>query len=255
MLDFSCFIGPWPTHPLAVETFDELRQLHEKNGISGGFVSNLKSVFYRDFFYSEEELYQQIKGTSYRQIMTVNPKYPACMDIVRHGIENWNIAGVRITPTYHGYDLTAPELEELCQILKDAGLPLYLTMNLEDVRNSYLLIPESLRVSQICQWLDEHHDVTVLICGGGTYDMGGLSKAILNHPAAFFDPSGCRHTSAPLTLLRPEMLTRLVYGSMAGVLCLKSSVLHMEMGDVPPEQVKRSMEGTDFLAKCPGIHF
>lgn len=253
MLDFSCFIGPWPTHPLAVETFAELRQLHEKNGISGGFVSNLKSVFYRDFFYSEEELYRQIKGTSYRQIMTVNPQYPACMDIVRHGIENWNIAGVRITPTYHGYDLTAPELEELCQILKEAGLPLYLTMNLEDVRNSYLLIPESLRISQVCQWLDEHHDLTVLICGAGTYDMGSLSKAILNHPAAFFDPSGCRHTSAPLTLLSPELLTRLVYGSMAGVLCLKSSLLHMEMGDVPADQVKRSMEGTDFLAKCPGM--
>lgn len=254
MLDFNCYIGTWPFHPLAVETFDELKTLHRENGIEGGFVSSLKSVFQRDYFEPERELYETLKGSTYRQVMTVNPLFPACMDVVRYGIENWNIAGVRVVPGYHGYDLTAPELEELCQTLKEAGLPLFLTLNLEDVRNSYLLIPKPLPAEQVRNWLDSHHDVTVLLCGGYTYaDIGNLKEAILDHPAAFFEPSGMRHGSFPLQIVGPEVCTRLVYGSMSGILCLKSSLLHMEMGELTPEQLERSGDGKDFIAKCPGI--
>lgn len=254
MLDFNCYIGTWPFHPLAVETLEELKALHKKNGIEGGFVSSLKSLFYRDFFEPERELCETLKGTNYRQVMTVNPLFPACLDAVRYGIENWNIAGVRIVPTYHGYDLTAPELEGLCQVLKEAGLPLFLTLNLEDIRSSYLLIPNPLPVEQIKEWLDAHHDVTVLLCGGYTYtDINNLKEAILNHPAAFFETSGLRNNSFPLEYLGAEICTRLVYGSMSGILCLKSSLLHMEMGELSPEQLERSSDGRDFLAKCPGI--
>lgn len=254
MLDFNCFIGQWPFHPLKVETLEQLQALHRENGIEGGFVSSLKSLFYRDYFESEQELYETLKGTEYRQVMTVNPLFPACLDVVRYGIENWNIAGVRVVPTYHGYDLTAPELEELCQVLKEAGLPLFLTLSLEDIRNSYLLIPKPLPANQIKQWLDEHHDLTILICGGSSY--GGvnfLKEQILAHPAAFFEPSGMRNGSFPFEYIGPEICTRLVYGSMSGILCLKSSLLHIEMGELSPEQLERSSDGRDFLSKCPGI--
>lgn len=254
MLDFNCYIGSWPFHPLAVETFEELQALHKENGITGGFVSSLKSIFHRDYFDSEQELYETLKGTNYRQVMTVNPLFPACLDVVRYGIENWNIAGVRVLPTYHGYDLTAPQLEELCQVLKEAGLPLFLTLNLEDVRNSYLLIPQPRPAAEIKDWLDSHHDVTVLLCGGYTYaDMNQIRDNLLSHPAAFFEPSGMRHASFPFEFLGEEVCTRLVYGSMSGILCLKSSLLHMQMGELTPEQLERSSDGRDFLAKCPGI--
>ena len=254
MLDFNCFIGQWPFHPLKVETLEQLQELHKENGIEGGFVSSLKSLFYRDYFESEQELYETLKGSNYRQIMTVNPLFPACIDVVRHGIENWNIAGVRVFPGYHGYDLTSPELEELCQVLKEAGLPLFLTINLEDVRNSYLLVPQVLPADQIAKWLDDHHDLTVLLCGTYLYaDIFKYQENLLNHPAAFFEPSGLRHNSFPLEFLGEKVCTRLVYGSMSGILCLKSSLLHMQMGELTPEQLERSSDGRDFLAKCPGI--
>lgn len=254
MLDFNCFIGSWPFHPLKVETFAQLQALHKENGIHGGFVSSLKSLFYRDYFEPEKELYETLKGTNYRQVMTVNPLFPGCLDVVRHGIENWNIAGVRIVPTYHGYDLTAPQLEELCQVLKEAGLPLFLTINLEDRRNSYMLIPKVLPPAELKEWLDNHHDVTVLLCGGYTYpDINNLKDTILAHPACFFEPSGMRHDCFPLELVGPELCTRFVYGSMSGILCLRSSLLHMQMGELTPEQLERSSDGRDFLAKCPGI--
>ncbi|MBE6933866.1 MAG: hypothetical protein E7462_02265 [Ruminococcaceae bacterium] len=253
MLDFNCYVGAWPFHPLAVETFGQLQQLHKENGIEGGFVSSIKSIFYRDYFYSEEELHEQLKGSAYRHVLTVNPQLPACMDIVNYALENWNIAGVRILPSYHGYNLNEPALEPLCAALEKAGLPLFLTVNLEDVRNTYLLIPKPLPMEQIALWLEKHHGLTVVLCGPSPYDVVQIEESILCHPAAFYDPSGMRLGSFPFDNHSDELRTRLLYGSMSGILCLKSSLLHFEKKELTPEQTKRSLYGTDFFAKCPGL--
>lgn len=255
MLDFNCFIGSWPFHPLAVETFEELQAIHKENGIEYGFVSSLKSMFRRDYFESEKELHETLKGTSYRQIMTVNPLFPACLDIVRYGIENWNIAGVRVMPTYHGYDMENPFLEELCRLLQEKGLPLYLTLWLEDIRNTYMLIPTPIKWEQLSKWLAEHHGLTVLLTGASTYaDLNIHKEDVLAHPACFYEVSGMRHGCFPLEELGEEMRQRVVYGSMSGILCLKSSLLHMQMGELNEQELAAASDGRNFLAKCPGVH-
>ena len=254
MLDFNCYIGSWPFHPLAVETFEELQAIHKENGIAYGFVSSLKSMFRRDYFESEKELHETIKGTEYRHIMTVNPLFPACLDIVRYGIENWDIAGVRVLPTYHGYTLEDPFFEELCALLEEKGLPLYLTLNLEDIRNTYLLIPTLIKQDALKAFLDTHHGLTILLCGGSTYvDIIGCSEQILAHPACFFEPSGMRHGCFPLEEVGEAMRQRFVYGSMSGILCLKSSLLHMQMGELNESELAAASDGRNFLAKCPGV--
>ena len=255
MLDFNCFIGSWPFHPLAVETFEELQAIHKENGIEYGFVSSLKSMFRRDYFESEKELHETLKGTSYRQIMTVNPLFPACLDIVRYGIENWNIAGVRVMPTYHGYDMENPFLEELCQLLQEKGLPLYLTLWLEDIRNTYMLIPTPIKWEQLSKWLAEHHGLTVLLTGASTYaDLNIHKEDVLAHPACFYEVSGMRHGCFPLEELGEEMRQRVVYGSMSGILCLKSSLLHMQIGELNEQELAAASDGRNFLGKCPGVH-
>ena len=254
MLDFNCYIGSWPFHPLAVETFEELQAIHKENGIEGGFVSSLKSMFRRDYFDSEKELYETLKGTSYRQVMTVNPLFPACLDIVRYGIENWNIAGVRVLPTYHYYDLDNSFFEELCNLLQEKGLPLFLTLYLEDIRNTYMLIPKPVKKEELQKFLADHPGLTVLLCGGSTYtDIIANKDAILAHPACFFEPSGMRHGCFPLEEVGEEMRARFVYGSMSGILCLKSSLLHMQIGELNEEELAAASDGRNFLAKCPGM--
>jgi hypothetical protein len=39
MIDFNCFIGPWAFYPTYVETIDQLKALHAKNGITKGYSS------------------------------------------------------------------------------------------------------------------------------------------------------------------------------------------------------------------------
>ena len=130
---------------------------------------------------------------------------------------------------------------------------MYLSVSLEDRRSCYLLLAQPVVRADIQAFLTAHPNLTVLIAGASTGDINGLRDSILRHKAAFFDLSGCRHGNELGELFGAELSERMVYGSMAGLLCLKSSLLRFEAGEFNREQTVNSGMGTAFLEKCPGI--
>ena len=112
MKDFSCYLGAWPFYKLPA-SLDALRALHAKNGIYGGYVSSLHSMFYNDFYESEKELSEMLAGTEYRQLVTLNPTLSFAQHTLRRCIEEFDVAGVRIHPTYHGYSMDTESLEPI----------------------------------------------------------------------------------------------------------------------------------------------
>lgn len=247
MIDFNCFIGAWAFYPTYVETIDQLMALHAKNGITGGYVSSLKSVTYRDYFFSEEELHNQLKGTGYRHVMTVDPRFPACLDIVNYGIENWDIAAVRIMPGFHGYKPTDTRLEDLCKLLKEKNLPLYLTLHMQDDRNCYLVQNVPLSYEELSKFIDEHHDLKILLCNASAGELEGAKKAILAHPACFFEMSGQRNRMGNVEYLSREMQERLIFGTMAPLLSTKAACLHLEVEDIDPVIAEQIKTGSKFI--------
>ena len=247
MIDFNCFIGTWAFYPTYVETIDQLKALHAKNGITKGYVSSLKSVTYRDYFFSEEELHEAIKDTDYRHVMTVDPRFPACLDIVKYGIENWDIAAVRIVPGFQGYKLTDTRLEDLCELMRANDLPLYITLHMQDDRNCYLVqnVPPS--KEELCAFIDSHHDMKLLLCNASGSELENVSASLLAHPAAFFDISGQRNRMGSVEYLSRSMQERLVFGTMAPILATKTACLHLEVEDIDPEIAEDIKTGRRFL--------
>lgn len=247
MIDFNCFIGTWAFHPTLFETIDQLKALHEKNGITMGYVSSLKSATYRDYFFSEEELHNALQGTGYRQIMTVDPRFPACLDIVRHGVEHWDIAGVRVIPGFHGYSLADTRLEDLCVYLQEKGLPLYMNLHMEDDRSCYLVQNIAPTKEALAEFLAAHHGLKVLLCNASFGEVNNLKDAILAHPAAFFDMSGMRNMVPTVERLGEELQRRLVLGTMAPLLCTKSALLHLEKEEIKAEIKDLIVTGSAFV--------
>jgi len=247
MIDFNCFIGPWAFYPTYVETIDELKALHAKNGITGGYVSNLKSVTYRDYFFSEEELHNALKGTGYRHVMTVDPRFPACMDIVNYGIENWDIAAVRIIPGFQGYKLTDTRLEPLCKLLEEKGLPLYLTLHMQDDRNCYLVQNVAPTKDEVGAFLAAHQGLKILLCNLSLGEAEAMGESILAHPACFFDMSGLRSRMGCVEYLSRAMQERMVFGTMAPIVSTKAACLHFEVEDIAPEIVEQAKTGSAFV--------
>lgn len=247
MIDFNCFIGAWAFYPTYVETIDQLKAIHAKNGITKGYVSSLKSVTYRDYFFSEEELHEAIKDTDYRHVMTVDPRFPACLDIVEHGIEHWDIAAVRIVPGFQGYKLTDTRLEALCKVLEEHDLPLYITLRMQDDRNCYLVQNVAPKAEELTDFLNDHHGLKILLCNASLGEVESVQDAILAHPAAFFDMSGMRNRMGTVEYLSRPMQERLIFGTMAPILSTKAACLHLEVEDIDPEIVENIKTGRRFL--------
>lgn len=248
MIDFNCFIGSWAFYPTFVETIDQLKALHAKTGITMGYVSSLKSVTYRDYFFSEEELHEQLKGSGYRQVMTVDPRFPACLDIVNYGIENWDIAAVRIIPGFHGYKLTDTRLEDLCKLLEEKRLPLYINLHMQDDRNCYLVQNVPPTKDELCNFLNCHHGLKILLCNASSGELDGAQASILAHPAAFFDMSGMRNVIPSVELLGKDLQHRLVFGTMAPLVCARTASLHLEKERIDPQIAEQIKTGTVFLS-------
>lgn len=247
MIDFNCFIGDFAFYPTLFNTMEGLKAIHAKNGITMGYVSSLKSVTYRDYFFSEEELHEALKGSGYRQVMTVDPRFPTCLDIVKHGIANWDIAGVRIVPGFQGYSLEDPALEALCALLQEHDLPLFLTYQLQDDRSCYLVQNVQPDKDAVAQFLNTHRGLKILLCNASSGAVVGVEEAILAHPRCFFDMSGMRNRMGSVERLSRALQERLVFGSMAPILCTKSACLHLEKEDIDPQIAEKIKTGADFM--------
>ena len=55
-LDCNAFIGNWPFYKTRFGSFEDLKRIHRENGIDGGYVSSVQSIFYNHPWEAEVEL-------------------------------------------------------------------------------------------------------------------------------------------------------------------------------------------------------
>jgi len=130
MIDYNCYLGYWPFYKLKNNSFEDLKKSHKENNIEYGYVSSLQSIFYNDFYESEKDLYETIKGSNYKHVVTVNPNLPACTLTLKRCIEEFDVSGIRLVSGYHGYKLTDRVLKPITEIAKEHNLILFVTLRL-----------------------------------------------------------------------------------------------------------------------------
>ena len=214
-VDVNCLIGNWPFRKLYKNTFEELQKIHKANGISSGYVSSVESIFYIDPFEGDEDLHEIIKGTDYRHVLTINPMLPEFVQDVKEGIEKFDIKGVRIYPCYHGYSLSDSKLKDLCKVLADNDLPLFVTIRMEDERTDYLVKHQKVDSNDIEFLLNSNPDNKIVLLTAYLNELTSIKEAIINHKHVMFDISGLKGplfaVEKTLEVFPPE---KMVYGSL-----------------------------------------
>ena len=241
--DVNVLLGHWPFRKIRKHTLEHLRQVHKENGISGGYVSSINSIFYNDPFEGDEELHEIIRGTEYKHILTVNPMLPGWQRDIVTGIERFGIHGVRIYPTYHDYSLLSPEVSELCAALKTYQLPLFVTKRLEDERLEYILKTKPLDVSELRQFVSGQPDLDIVLLNIRFNEIMAMEKEINSLPRLYFDTSGLKDRVFVVEdLLRKISAEKIVYGSQHPLYTLKSTFFVVDKAEIG-EDVKRGIFG------------
>ncbi len=226
MLDYNCFTGNWPFHKIRKNTFADIVKLHQENGITGGYISSLESIFYNDPYESELDLYQELQGSGYYQVMTVNPLQDTCINTVIKGIQELDIKGVRIAPGYHHYSLSEPCISDLVSLLQVHQLPLFITMHFEDERSLYLMEHEAPGVDELKEFMAKNLDLEIMLCNIRYGELVQIKEEVKRHEHVHFDVSGFKDKLFPMTELRKEGLDKKVrFGSMAPLFVFESALL------------------------------
>ena len=226
MIDFNCYIGNWPFHKLRKNSFEDLKEVHRKNNIKSGYVSSIESIFYNDFYESEKELYNTIKGSGYKQVVTVNPTMPACPLVLKRCIEEFEISGIRIIPSYHGYSISSEILNPIIEIAREYKLPVFVTARMMDERLAHMIQPELQKEEDIQEFLSANSDIVFVLCHFKAGELRGIEE-FMSNPNVFSDTSCIRDILIENDDIK-GILRKCVYGSAFPLCPVVSGVMQLE---------------------------
>jgi len=149
IIDANAWLGHWPFRQLHYNDARGLLCLMDSSGIDKAVVSSIHGIFYKNCQRANEELAEQVRGHRDRLIpfATLNPGYPGWQRNLRLCRDELGMAGMRLFPAYHQYDLTDSSSLEMIAAATEMGLPIALPMRVVDVRQRH--------------WMDRERNLTV----------------------------------------------------------------------------------------------
>lgn len=242
-IDVNSLIGHWPFRKLYKNTFEDLKSAHRENDIDYGYVASLDSIFYNDPFEGDEDLHKILEGSKYKHVLTINPLLPSFEYDIERGIEKFDIKGVRVYPTYHGYNLDNENFLRLCSILKKYDLPLFLPLRMEDIRMNHLIRPQNLALYDLQAFLIDHMDNTVVLLTAYSAEIAGLKDLINESPNFFFDTSGLKDGLFKIESLLVDFIPeKILYGSLYPLYTMKSTKLLIDWADISQDIEDRILD-------------
>ena len=169
LIDINAYTGHWPFRRLTNNTCKTRVQLMNQFGVDISVISNLNGAFYKNTQSANEELYEELRsdkhfGDRFIPFAVINPVYSGWQDDLKASIEKMGMKGIRLYPKYHRYDLTNTACIELVKRVRDAGLPLSLSLRMVDSRvSSWLDITQEWQLKDIVPVVKEVPDAKYLI--------------------------------------------------------------------------------------------
>jgi len=140
LVDHNALVGAYPYRRLPEPTPERLVADMLRLGIARAWVGHVPSIYYRDVAAGNDELLRALAPHRARllPVPAVNPAYPGWeRELERARSEG--CPAVRTYPAHYGFDAAGPLMSALAAACAGAGLPLVLTVRLEDSRQRHRL--------------------------------------------------------------------------------------------------------------------
>ncbi|MCK5812244.1 MAG: hypothetical protein KAG94_05060 [Clostridiales bacterium] len=226
MIDYNCMIGQWPFRYLRKNTVDDLKKVHEKHQIESGYVSNLSSVFYHDPFEGDKILFNSIKDSQYKMVISMNVALPNLYRDIKMANESFAYEGIRIYPSIHKYDLKSSKFDEFCHMVKEANKKLFISYRMGDVRLDYLInqqLPDILSIKSI---INNPYDLELYVLNLKAQEITALRDELFKSSSVFFDSSDIKHETFAREYLKEKGIDeKVVFGSFFPLYTFESNYL------------------------------
>ena len=247
-LDLNCYCGNWPFFRVRYNTVEKIAHLHNRCGIEGGYISSCEAIFYQDPYEAEVQLAKDLEGTPYMHAMTLNPKIPGWKDDLNRAVNDLGIRAVRLMPGFHGYTLTDPVLNQVCDALRTYQLPLILTIRIRDERTAWIFAPEKIPVVDIAAFCDKNKDIVTLLACTRVKEVLTLKPQFMSRNNLFTDVCGFKDSNyAVENVCACIGSEHIVYGSSAPLLEMQSTTIIVDRAKLPEEVRTEIFSGNKLL--------
>ena len=140
--DVNMSVGRWPLKMEKSSTVRGLAELCEKERISRALVSSIDPILLYDPEPANRTLFEALEG--HRVLIPVpilNLRMRNWRALLERYLGEGRARGVKLYPSYHGYALDSPDVDDLAADLDKAGVPLLICLRIEDERYQHFAMP------------------------------------------------------------------------------------------------------------------
>ena len=136
MIDVNASLGHWPFWQLKHNTPTGLLKLMDSMGIRSAVVAPFEGLLYKDVQVANRRLHREISRYRRRLLpfSVINPKFPDWRRDLNQCTKELKTGGIRLFPSYHGYEISDSCCKELLAELQQRDLPVQIAPVIEDPR-------------------------------------------------------------------------------------------------------------------------
>ncbi len=250
IVDFFTGIGNWPFRKLKYGQPDQLIELLDREDIDRAVVYSITSILAKDCMEGNREV-----AESYPEriipFAVINPAFPGWEKDFRICFDEMGFRGLRLFPTYHGYDLNDICFSEIIVAAKEKSIPVALAVRVEDERQHHWLMKvPSLDLIAAVEAIGKYPEATFILSGAKYPELCLIKESLQQCDNWYFDIGRMqgRHSSPGsveviVRAVEDFGAERMLYGSNAPFQYVKSSLLKVQNASISDEEREMILSG------------
>ncbi|MHC4532546.1 MAG: amidohydrolase family protein [Planctomycetota bacterium] len=210
IVDVNAYLGHFVFRQLRYNTAASLLALMDSKGIDKAVVSSASAITYRNSQAGNEEVAEEVRGHSDRLISfaVINPFYAGWQYDLKICHEEFGMAGLRLYPKWHNYQLSSACCRELVNAATERGMAISIPIRVEDNRQrSWLLNVPDVPLDEIVELMKAHPKARFILLNGIGYTRCPLGRKDNGLPSNY--AIGLSRLSAVLANELGQLITNL----------------------------------------------
>ena len=253
IVDFFTGIGHWPFRKLRHAAVNELMALLNSERIDRAVVYSISAILAKDCMDGNREVEEaaQAHPAVIIPFACINPAFPGWETDFAECFETMGFKGLRLFPTYHGYDLGDRCFLDIVHAAEEARLPVVLTVRVEDERQHHWLVKvPPLDITAAAGVIADFSGVRFVL-SGATYPEPLSAKRVLaqrgNWHSDIARMQGRHDNPGPVEVIVRAVddfgAKRMLFGSNAPFQYVSSSLLKIRRASISEDERKLILSG------------
>lgn len=239
LIDTNVTLGRWPFRRLPLDETPALVAKLRQHGVTQAWAGSFDGLFHKDLAAANVRLAAECARHGRGLLVpfgSINPKLPDWESDLRRCAETHEMPGIRLHPSYHGYQLDDPVFARLLSLAQARRLIVQIVADMEDERTQHPLArAPHVDFKPLPALLKAQSSLRVVLLNWFRSVNATLVRQ-LAEVGACFDIATQENVGGVATLMQQVSAERIVFGSHAPLFYFESAELKLRESSLSAEQ-------------------